>query len=105
MRGYGALYWWYLPLIIAGALYLNRYARTRALSAWIWLWLLVYPLGAALTNDGATAHPARTIAGTPVLFIFAAVGCYALFHIGKISSRASGANAIAPASRPCSRCA
>jgi 4-amino-4-deoxy-L-arabinose transferase-like glycosyltransferase len=84
MKGYGALYWWYGPLIIAGAIYAPRYARNRALYAWMWLWLLVYPLGAALTNDGATAHPARTIAGSPVLCIFAAVGCYALFHIGKL---------------------
>jgi 4-amino-4-deoxy-L-arabinose transferase-like glycosyltransferase len=78
LSGYGAMYWWYGPLMIAGALYGHRYLRSRALEAWLWIWLLVYPLGGALTNDGGAVHPARTLAGSPSLCIFAAIGAYAL---------------------------
>jgi 4-amino-4-deoxy-L-arabinose transferase-like glycosyltransferase len=84
MAGYGAMYWWYGPLIVAGLVYAESYVRSRALLVWTWIWLLAYPLGGAPTNDVAGAHPARTIAGSPVLCIFAAIGCYALFHIGRL---------------------
>jgi len=82
MSGYSALYWWYPPLIIIGALYAHRCVRSRALHVWLWIWLLAYPLGAALTNDGQTTHAARTIAGSPILCIFAGIGAYALVSIG-----------------------
>jgi hypothetical protein len=41
--------------------------------AWIFLWLLAYPLAGALTNDGAPNAP-RTLAGAPVFCLLAAVG-------------------------------
>jgi hypothetical protein len=89
LSGYGTLFWWYGPLIVVGMIYAHRYTRSRALNVWIWLWLLVYPLGAALTNDGLTTHPPRTIAGSPILAIFAAIGGYALYHlVGLFDSRA-----------------
>jgi 4-amino-4-deoxy-L-arabinose transferase-like glycosyltransferase len=84
MSGYGALYWWYGPLIIAGLVYASRYTRSRSLFLWMLLWLFAYPLGGALTYDAAGAHPARTLAGSPILCIFGAIGAYALYHIGSL---------------------
>jgi 4-amino-4-deoxy-L-arabinose transferase-like glycosyltransferase len=77
LSGYGLLHWWYAPLIVVGALFAHRYVRSRALYWWLWIWLAIYPLGGAITNDGVP-HAARTIAGTPALCIFAAFGAYAL---------------------------
>ncbi len=84
MWGHGALYWWFVPLIVLGAPFAHRYVRSRMLAVCLWIWLAIYPLGSALTNDGPATHPARTIAGSPVLAIFAGIGCYALVRIGDL---------------------
>jgi len=87
LGGFGILHWWYAPLIGLGAVYAGRCARSRALCWWLWIWLAAYPLGGALTNDGVVPHAPRTIAGTPALCIFAAIGVYALLiHIGRMAS-------------------
>ena len=85
LNGYGALHWWYGPLIVVGAIYAGRYVRSRALCCWLWIWLVGYPLGGSLTNDGVVPHPTRTLAGMPIFCIFAAIGAYAaLVEIGRL---------------------
>lgn len=73
LDGFGAFYWWLIPLAALGVLCTFKYVRNRALAAWVWFWLLVYPLGGALTNEGAPNAP-RTLAGAPVFCILAAMG-------------------------------
>jgi 4-amino-4-deoxy-L-arabinose transferase-like glycosyltransferase len=73
LNGFGAFYWWVVPLAAVGVLVTFRYVRTRALGWWVWWWLLVYPLGGALTNEGAPNAP-RTLAGAPAFCILAAMG-------------------------------
>jgi 4-amino-4-deoxy-L-arabinose transferase-like glycosyltransferase len=79
LSGIGILYWWYVPLVALGVICASQYIRSRALCWWLWFWLAIYPLGGALTNDGVEPHAARTIAGTPALCIFAAIGMYAVW--------------------------
>jgi 4-amino-4-deoxy-L-arabinose transferase-like glycosyltransferase len=82
LSGYGALHWWYGPLILLGAVYAGNYVRPRALCWWLWIWVAIYPLGGALTNDRVVPYATRTIAGSPVFAIFAAIGAYALLTEG-----------------------
>ncbi len=69
---YGVLYWWMLPFIILGALTAPRVVRPQA-ATFLYAWLLIYPLGGALTNDGVPDFP-RTMIGAPLFCIFAAIG-------------------------------
>ena len=73
LNGFGALYWWVVPLAIIGAVCALSYVRARWIAVWLYLWLLAYPLGGALTNDGAPNAP-RTLAGAPVMCILGAIG-------------------------------
>jgi 4-amino-4-deoxy-L-arabinose transferase-like glycosyltransferase len=73
LNGFGAFYWWLIPLALLGVLCTFKYVRGRALAAWVWFWLLVYPLGGALTNEGVANAP-RTLAGAPVVCLLAAMG-------------------------------
>jgi len=73
LNGFGAFYWWIVPLAALGVFAVLRYVRDRALAWWVLLWLLVYPLGGALTNEGAPNAP-RTLAGAPVFCLLAAMG-------------------------------
>ena len=78
LDGFGAFFWWVIPLAFVGAAFGYRYLRERWMFIWLWLWLAVYPLGGALTNEGAPNAP-RTLAGAPVFCIFAAIGVALLF--------------------------
>lgn len=60
LNGFGAFYWFIIPLSAAGLVACVSYVRERGLSAWVYLWLLVYPLGGALTNEGAPTRRARS---------------------------------------------
>lgn len=80
LNGFGALYWWMLPLALIGVFVTFRYVRDRGLAFWVWWWLLVYPLGGALTNEGAPNAP-RTLAGAPVFCILAAMGLVLLLEV------------------------
>lgn len=73
LNGFGAFYWFIIPLSATGLIACVSYVRERGLSAWVYLWLLVYPLGGALTNEGAPNAP-RTLAGAPVFCLLAAFG-------------------------------
>jgi 4-amino-4-deoxy-L-arabinose transferase-like glycosyltransferase len=83
LHGYGALYWWFAPLLLAGLIFCPRYVRSPALCYWLAIWLVAYPLAGALTNDGTVPHPARTIAGLPLFAMFAAFGLFALLDAGR----------------------
>ncbi|HUA10314.1 MAG TPA: glycosyltransferase family 39 protein [Candidatus Acidoferrales bacterium] len=78
LNGFGAFYWWVIPLAAIGIFATFAYVRSRALAFWVWLWLAAYPLGGALTNDGAPNAP-RTLAGAPVFCLLAAMGLMVLF--------------------------
>jgi 4-amino-4-deoxy-L-arabinose transferase-like glycosyltransferase len=73
LNGFGALYWFMIPLAGAGLFACLAYVRERGMRRWVYLWLLAYPLGGALTNDGAPSAP-RTLAGAPVFCLLAALG-------------------------------
>jgi 4-amino-4-deoxy-L-arabinose transferase-like glycosyltransferase len=73
LNGFGAFYWFVVPLAILGVAALFSYIRQNGLRWWVWLWLLAYPLGGALTNEGAPNAP-RTLAGAPVFCLLAALG-------------------------------
>jgi 4-amino-4-deoxy-L-arabinose transferase-like glycosyltransferase len=83
LNGFGAFYWWLIPLAALGVLCTFKYVRNRALAVWVWFWLLVYPLGGALTNEGAPNAP-RTLAGAPVFCILAAMGLMLLLDWARL---------------------
>jgi 4-amino-4-deoxy-L-arabinose transferase-like glycosyltransferase len=69
---YGVLYWWMLPFTLFGiAAAWHTVRRPSALLFYVWL--LLYPLGGALTNDGVPDFP-RTLIGAPLACIFTALG-------------------------------
>ncbi len=92
MSGFGAFYWWVVVFAIVGAFVAWRYVRPRWALAWLFWWVLVYPLGGSLTNEGVPNAP-RTLAGTPVFCIFAALGLVALFSLAARLPRAWDARA------------
>lgn len=69
---FGVLYLWMLPFIAIGlVLAFRRYGA--ALGLFFLFWLVLYPLGGALTDDGVP-HFLRTLAGAPLAAILAAMG-------------------------------
>jgi hypothetical protein len=75
LNGFGAFYWFVIPLTALGLACASPYVRAKWTVAWLWIWLLAYPLGGALTNDGGGAPNApRTLAGVPVFCVLAAIG-------------------------------
>jgi hypothetical protein len=69
---YGVLYWWMLPFLLFGiAAAWHTVRRSSALL--LYVWLALYPLGGALTNDGVPDFP-RTLIGAPLACIFTALG-------------------------------
>lgn len=77
LNGFGALYWWIVPLAFAGLAAIGAYVKDWRLRVLVIVWLLAYPLGGALTNDGVPNAP-RTLAGAPVFCLLAAIG-FAIF--------------------------
>jgi 4-amino-4-deoxy-L-arabinose transferase-like glycosyltransferase len=80
MVGFGAFYWWVVPLAALGLLCVFAFTRGRWAALWTCAWLVLYPFGGALTNEGVPNAP-RTLAGAPVFCILAAIGCIALFEV------------------------
>lgn len=73
LNGFGAFFGWVIPLCAVGLICGLRNVPSKWARAWIVIWLLAYPLGGALTNEGAPNAP-RTLAGAPVFCILAALG-------------------------------
>lgn len=72
--GNGELYWITLPLIIIGVFYLIK-NFSKAESKLLLIWLLIYPLGGSLTNDGVP-HATRTLIGAPLFAMLTAIGLF-----------------------------
>jgi 4-amino-4-deoxy-L-arabinose transferase-like glycosyltransferase len=78
MAGFGAFYWWLVPLAGVGIVCTFQYIQARWAALWSLLWLVIYPLGGALTNEAVPNAP-RTLAGAPAFSLLAAIGLIALF--------------------------
>lgn len=78
LNGFGAFYWWTIAFAVLGLGYCTDYVRKRSMAFWLGFWVLIYPLGGAVTNDGAPNAP-RTLGGAPVFCLLAAVGIAVLF--------------------------
>jgi 4-amino-4-deoxy-L-arabinose transferase-like glycosyltransferase len=75
----GVLYPWMAPFIVAGFLApLRLFALRPRIFALVWLAL--YPLGGALTDDNGNQHFIRTLAGAPLFTIVAAIGVVACWE-------------------------
>lgn len=77
IRGIGELYLFQLPFIILGffILWKKPYRNTLAIMS---LWLLLYPLGSAVSND-LNAQATRSLIGVIPFQILAAIGLGSLF--------------------------
>ncbi len=89
LNGFGALYWWMVPLAALGLLGSFSYVRDAAWRWFLWVWLLAYPLGGALTDEGAPNAP-RTLAGIPVFCVLGAIGAAMLFDWARRRKRLWG---------------
>lgn len=69
----GTVYWAMLPLILAGIVYLFRSGFDRKSVAFVVFWIAVFPLAAALTNDGVP-HATRSLPGAPLVCILSGLG-------------------------------
>lgn len=78
--GYGQLLWFLVPLMLAGIVagLLSRDNKSKLLFAW----LLLFPVTAALTYEGAP-HAIRSIVGVGLFELFAAAGAVLLFDLAK----------------------
>jgi hypothetical protein len=86
LNGMGAFYWWIVPLAVLGAVGSFTKMRSFVWRYWLWFWLLIYPLGSALTDEGAPNAP-RTLAGAPVFCVFAAIGAVVLLDWARSQRR------------------
>ncbi|MBV8637015.1 MAG: glycosyltransferase family 39 protein [Candidatus Eremiobacteraeota bacterium] len=69
---YGVLYLWMLPMMAIGLIAgFSQYGA--GVGIFLLIWLLLYPLGGALTNDGIP-HFLRTLAGAPLAAILSGIG-------------------------------
>ena len=69
----GVIYWVMLPFILAGLVYLITSGVDRKVRIFIIFWIVVLPLGGALTNDGVP-HATRSLVGAPVMCILSGLG-------------------------------
>lgn len=73
LNGFGAFYWWIVPLAFSGLVALGGYVKDWRLRVLLVVWVFAYPLGGALTNDGVPNAP-RTLAGAPIFCLLASIG-------------------------------
>lgn len=71
--GTGVIYWVMLPFLAAGIAYSAITAGRRNVFYFLLFWLAVFPLAAALTNDGVP-HATRSLAGAPVFCLLSGRG-------------------------------
>jgi Dolichyl-phosphate-mannose-protein mannosyltransferase len=89
---FGVLYLWMLPMIAIG-LYGAFLYGGAGVGAFLVVWLLLYPLGGALTNDGVP-HFLRTLAGAPLFAILSGIGLTAAWRAIKSMPYARVATAL-----------
>ena len=86
----GTLYWVMLPFLLAGVVYLITSVADKKVRLFIIFWLIVFPLAAALTNDGVP-HATRSLVGAPVMCVLSGYGVSGLVH--SVSGMAGGKKA------------
>lgn len=77
----GVLYPVLLPFIIIGLITIGKNYKNKNYILLIF-WLLYFPLGGSLTNDGVP-HATRTLIGWPILLIISTIGIVKVFNIIK----------------------
>ncbi len=77
--GMGLLYWWQLPLIIIGLIYLIK--NRPGYWSIVFAWLLIAPIAAAPTWENP--HAIRTLVMVPIYQILTACGLYNFYNIYK----------------------
>jgi len=84
--GVGTIYWIMLPLILIGIIELIKSDYiSRRYKIFIVVWILIFPLGGSLTNDGVP-HATRTLIGAPLLCILSGLGFSAIFKFIKLKT-------------------
>lgn len=82
---YGELYWWMLPFVLIGLVTASRIVGRQTRTV-LYVWLTIYPLGGALTNDGVPDFP-RTMIGAPLACILTAIGlCAGYLWLGRFNA-------------------
>jgi len=84
--GVGTIYWIMLPLIIVGLIQLFISYIPRQYKIFIILWILIFPLGGSLTNDGVP-HATRTLPGAPLFCILCGLGFNSIYRFIKLKSQ------------------
>lgn len=80
--GHGYLYWFMLPLLIAGAVFVIAKLRVSPSARFIAALVLLYP-AADLLNRHPTAHSLRGAPGVVALTLLAGIGAIALFDVAR----------------------
>lgn len=78
---HGVLYLFFLPFLVVGLIEIIR-LKTKRVTIFLLFWLLCFPLGGALTNDGVP-HAPRTILGAPILVLLTSIGLQKVFTVIK----------------------
>jgi len=84
--GVGTLYWIMLPLILIGIIELFVSDIQRRYKIFIAIWILIFPLGGSLTNDGVP-QATRTLPGAPILCLLSGIGLSATYKFIELKTR------------------
>ncbi len=84
VRGMGELYWFQLPLILLGFVFLIKNSKYHKAGLVLLIWLLLYPLGSSLTGtDGGGPFAFRSVFGVIPFQIISALGLYYFINLIK----------------------
>jgi len=85
IRNIGQLYWFDIILVLTGLILalLNLKKKKNKL---LIFWLLIFPIAAALTNEG-NPHATRSLIGLPVFIILSSYGFYYIFNFLKKNNK------------------
>jgi hypothetical protein len=75
----GVLYWWMLPFILIGLFHIQKVISPKWISCLVIFWLIIFPLGGSLTNDGVP-HATRTLIGAPIFSILTSIGLFLAYQ-------------------------
>lgn len=75
----GVLYLWMLPFLFIGFYYFIFKNKVVWIKSLILLWLLIFPIGASLANDGYP-HAHRSLIGMPLFCVLAGTGMWLFFN-------------------------
>jgi len=75
----GVLYWLMLPFIIIGLVLIGKSVKKHWYIGLILFWLIIFPIGGSLTNDGVP-HATRTLVGAPLFCLISGIGIWKLIQ-------------------------